>query len=114
MKKILYTNFESADDIISAMLDNKEIKKAVTRSNLYTFWKKIVSPKYKEKSRPWGMGGRGLMIIACENSIVAHELTLCKAILLAKLEPYMKTLKIKVTDLKFDVKKWEVEKEEEE
>ncbi len=106
MKKILYTNFESADDIIASLLENKDIKKAVTRSNLYSFWKKI-SGKYKDKSRPWGMGANGLMIIACENSIVAQELAMSKAMLLTKLEPYLKTLKIKVKDLKFDVKRWD-------
>ncbi len=111
MKKILYTNFESADEIIASLLNNKDIKKAVTRSNLYTFWKKIVKPKYKDKSRPWGMGGNGLMIIACENSIVAQELAMSKALLLAKLEPYMKTLNINIKDLKFDVKRWESDEE---
>lgn len=111
MKKILYTNFESAGEIVASLLENKDIKRAVTRSNLYTFWKKIVAPKYKDRSRPWGMGGNGLMIIACENSIVAQELAMSKAALLSKLVPYMKTLKIRVSDLKFDVKRWETGEE---
>ena len=107
MKKILYTDFISTEEIISSMLEDKDIKRAVNRSNLYAFWKKIVPAKYKEKSRPWGMGGAGLMIVACENSIVAQELTMNKVQLLAKLEPYIKPLKINVKDLKFDVKRWE-------
>lgn len=107
MKKILYTDFTASEEIISAMLEDKEIKRAVNRSNLYTFWKKAVPAKYKEKSRPWGMGGNGLMIVACENSIVAQELTMNKIQILAKLEPYIKSLKMNVKDLKFDVKRWE-------
>lgn len=109
MKKILYTDFVTTEDMVASFLENKEVKKAVNRSNLYQFWKRIVNPKYKEKSRPWGMGGAGLMIIACENSIVAQELAMNKIQLLAKLAPYMKTLKINVKDLKFDVKRWESE-----
>ena len=109
MKKILYTNFETAGDILETLLNEKEIKRAITRANLYVFWKKIVPAKYKEKSKPWGMSGNGLMIIACENSIVVQELTMLKLMLITKLAPYAKTLKINVKDLKFDVKRWEAE-----
>ena len=107
MKKILYTNFTATNEILEDMLKDKDFKKVVTRSNLFAFWKRIVNPKYKEKSRPWGMGGQGLMIIACENSIVAQELTMNKVQLLAKLIPYTKTLNMNIKDLKFDVKRWE-------
>lgn len=107
MKKILYTDFISTEEIVAGLLENKEFKRAINRSNLYSFWKKIVPAKYKEKSRPWGMAGAGLMIVACENSIVAQELTMNKLQLLTKLQPYTKSLKINVKDLKFDVKRWE-------
>lgn len=107
MKKVLYTDFVSTEDMIAQLLENKDVKKAINRSNLYAFWKRIVNPKYKEKSRPWGMGGAGLMIVACENSIVAQELTMNKIQLLAKLAPFMKTLNVNVKDIKFDVKRWE-------
>ena len=109
MNKILYTDFVTSEDMIAGLLENKDIKKAINRSNLYSFWKKIVKPKYKDKSKPWGMGKDGLMIIACENSIVSQELTMNKLQLLSKLAPFMKTLKINVKDIKFDVKRWENE-----
>ena len=54
------------------------------------------------------MGG-GVMVIACENAIVAQELTLRKTQLLVKFEPYLKSLKMNVKDLRFDPKKWVVE-----
>ena len=47
-----------------------------------------------------------VMVVACENAIVAQELTLRKAQILAKLQPYTKSLKMNVKDLKFDPKKW--------
>ena len=105
-KKILYTDFEDIGSIIDIMMDSKDMKKAITRSNLYKFWEKIVGKKFAEKSRPYSMVGGGLMIISCANSAVAQELVLQKTQLLIKLQPYLKSLHLKVKDLKFDCKKW--------
>lgn len=106
MKKILYTDFIAADDIIAQMLDNKDIKKALTRNNLYKFWSKIAGEKFAKKSKPYSMMGNGVMIIACENAVVAQELMLKKTQLLVKFKPYLDSLKFKVKDLKFDAKRW--------
>lgn len=111
MKKVLYTDFVTPDEILSVMMEQKEIKKALTRSNLYKFWSKIVGSKFAEKSKPYSMLGGGTMVIACENAIVAQELMLKKTQLLVKLQPYMKSLKMNVKDLKFDAKKWLIEEE---
>ena len=108
MKKVLYTDFVSTEEIISEMLENKDIKKALTRSNLYKFWAKVAGEKFAEKSKPYSMLGGGIMVIACENNIVAQELMLQKTQILTKFEPYLKSLKIKVKDLRFDAKKWGV------
>ena len=109
MKKVLYTNFVSTEEIIADMLENKDIKKAVTRSNLYKFWSNVAGEKFAEKSKPYSLLGGGVMVIACENAIVAQELMLKKTQLLVQLQPYLKSLKIKVKDLKFDPKKWQIE-----
>ncbi len=106
MKKILYTDFEDAASIIEGMLTSKELKKAITRNNLYKFWGKIVDKKLSDKSKPYAMGQNGLMIVACENSAVAQELMLRKTKILEDFQPYLKSLHIKVKDIKFDCKKW--------
>lgn len=106
MKKVLYTDFVSTEEIISVMLEQKDIKKAITRNNLYKFWSKAVGEKFAQKSKPYSMLGGGVMVIACENAIVAQELMLKKTQLLVKLQPYLKSLKMNVKDLKFDAKKW--------
>ena len=108
MKKVLYTDFEGVDDVIGSMMDNPQLKKAVTRTNLYSFWDKILPQKFKNKSRPYSMIQGGIMVIACENPVVAQELSLYKVILLKKFEPYLKSHKMRVTDFKFDPKKWQV------
>ncbi len=112
MKKVLYTDFVSTEEIILDMLENKDIKKAITRSNLYKFWSKVVGEKFQEKSKPYSMLGGGIMVVACENAIVAQELMLQKTQILVKLQPYLKSLKMKVKDLKFDPKKWHLEQNE--
>ena len=106
--KILYTDFEGVDDIINSMMDNPQFKKAVTRTNLFNFWDKILPEKFKKKSRPYSMLPGGIMVIACQNPVVAQELSLYKIILLKNFQAYLNTLNIHVKDLKFDPKKWEL------
>ena len=106
MKKVLYTDFVSTEEIISVMMEDKDFKKAITRSNLYKFWSKVVGEKFSSKSKPYSMIGGGIMVIACENAIVAQELTLRKTQIITKMQPYTKSLKINVKDLKKKKKKW--------
>ncbi|MDR1327327.1 MAG: DUF721 domain-containing protein [Heliobacteriaceae bacterium] len=106
MKKFKYTDFTEASELIAQMLEKKEVKKALTRSNLCKFWSKIAGKKFAQKSRPYSLMGNGVMVIACENSIVAQELMLMKFQLLEKFKPYLKSLKMNVSDLRFDSKKW--------
>ena len=105
-KKVLYTDFEGVDSVIAELLNNKDIKKAVTRSNLYKFWKSIVGEKFGEKSKPYSMIGGGVMVIACANNVVAQELLYQKTMIIKKFAPYLKSLKINLKDIKFDPKKW--------
>lgn len=106
MSKVLYTDFEGVDDIISSMMDNPQLKKAITRTNLYKFWDSILPEKLKGKSRPYGMLPGGIMSVACQNPIIAQELNLQKIMLIKKFESYAKSLNIRIQDMKFDPKKW--------
>ena len=107
MSKVLYTDFEGVDDIIGSMMDNPQLKKAITRTNMYKFWDSILPEKFRGKSKPYGMLPGGIMTVACQNPIVAQELSLHKIMLIKKFEPYAKSLKMRVIDLRFNPKKWE-------
>lgn len=107
-KKILYTDFEAVGNIIEKMMSSGDMKRALTRNNLYKYWDKIVGKKLAEKSRPYSMMGKGLLVVACANSAVAQELMLQKPQILQKFQPYLKSLHLSVKDLKFDCKKWGV------
>ena len=53
------------------------------------------------------MIGGGVLVVACESSAVAQELMLQKPQLLEKFQPYLKSLRLNVKDIKFDPKKWD-------
>ena len=110
MSKVLYTDFEGVEDIIGSMMDNPQLKKAITRTNMYKFWDSILPEKFRGKSKPFSMLPGAIMTVACQNPVVAQELSLHKIMLIKKFEPYAKSLKMRVTDLKFDPKKWEAVK----
>ena len=109
MSKVLYTDFEGVDDIIGSMMDNPQLKKAITRTNLYNFWNNILPEKFKGKSKPYSMLPGGIMTVACQNPVVAQELSLHKIMLIKKFEPYAKTLNMRVVDMRFDPKKWSID-----
>ena len=82
------------------------IRKAITRTNLCKFWKKVAGEKFAQNSKPYSMMKGSIMVIACKTPVVAQELMLRKTQLLVKFKPYVESLNMKLTDLKFDAKKW--------
>ena len=106
MEKVLYTDFVTTESLVEVLLEKKEIKKAITRNNLYRFWGKIAGEKFAKRSKPYSMIKGSIMVIACETPIVAQELMLRKTQLLVKFKPYVESLNMKLTDLRFDAKKW--------
>ena len=108
MAKVLYTDFEGVEDVISKMMDNPQLKKAITKTNMYNFWDNILPSKLKKRSKPYSMLPGGIMVVACENPIVAQELSLHKIMLMKKFEPFAKSMKMRITDLRFDAKKWQM------
>lgn len=108
MKEILYTDFKGIDSLIADMLaKDKILQRAMKRSNLYTFWSKVVGKPFDEKSKPYGMIGANTMIVACESAVVVQELTLRKKQIIKKYSTYVKPLNIDLKDIVFDVKKWQ-------
>lgn len=106
MKKILYTNFQNIDDLIADLAQQKDIKKAITRNNLYKFWNKVAGEKFANNSKPYSMLKGSVMVVACKTPTVAQELMLHKTQIMTKLKPYLESLHLKLTDIKFDSKKW--------
>ena len=75
MAKVLYTDFEGVEEVISKMMDNPQLKKAITKTNMYNFWDNILPSKLKKRSKPYSMLPGGIMVVACENPIVGRWLS---------------------------------------
>jgi len=104
-KKILYTDLTDANSLIEDMLNSPQMQKALKRKNLFDMWKKSVDKIFYDKSKPYSLMGRTL-VIACKNAATAQELQLRKVQIFNKLEPYLKALNLSVEDIKFDTKRW--------
>lgn len=104
-KKVLYTDFVDTNTVIENYLNSPEMKRALRRKALFDMWDKSVGLKFAEKSKPYSIKGK-IFIVACQNSAVAQELLLNKAQIMTKIEPYLKSLNITVSDIKFDTKRW--------
>ena len=72
MKKILYTKFQNVDEIIAEMMKHAAIRKAITRTNLCKFWKKVAGEKFAQNSKPYSMMKGSIMVIACKTPVVAQ------------------------------------------
>ena len=108
MEEILYTDFKGIDSVVEDMLNGNDVlRKAMKRSNLYTFWAKIVGKPFDEKSKPCDMLNATTLVVACENAVVVQELTLRKRELIKKYAPYVKPLRIDLKDIVFDPKRWQ-------
>ena len=106
MKKILYTKFKNMDEIIEELSKHTAIRKAITRANLCKFWNKVVGEKFAQNSKPYSMIKGSIMVIACKTPVVAQELMVRKTQLLVRFKAYVESLNMKLTDLKFDAKKF--------
>ena len=106
MGKVLYTDFTGMDEFVGSLMDNPHYKKAMARTNMYKFWDGILPQKFKGKSKPFGMLPGGVMTVACQNPVVAQELSLYKVMIIKKFEPYAKSLNMRISDMRFDPKKW--------
>ena len=105
VQKAIYTDFVDVGTLLEAFKNSKEMQKAIKRKNLFDMWEKTAGVKFAKKSKPFSVIHK-TMVIACQNSAVAQELQLQKTQLLIKLQPYLKALKMNITELRFDTKRW--------
>ncbi len=112
MKKILYSEFNNIGSVLDSVIKNSDLQYGIKKSTLTKFWDKIVGKKFENYSRPTSLNRNGLLTVACANSMVTNELTMFKQDILKKLEPYSKSLDLKIEDIVFSHKIWTEEKEQ--
>ena len=105
VQKSSYTDFFDTKTIIENLLGSKEMQKFMKRKALFDMWKNAVGTTFSEKSKPYSLMGKTI-IISCKTPVVAQELLLRKNQILDKLQPYLNALNMKVNDIRFDTKRW--------
>ena len=107
MEKILYSQFESAEDILSLIKRKLQPKKQSKVLTLFLAWKEIVGQKLAQYSRPVGLNKNKTLIVACKNSMISQELYFQKQRILKSTQFYAQNLQLKVEDICFSHKIWD-------
>lgn len=105
-----YSEFTKLADILneSVLADKKfgqALDKCVSFSMLFSFWKDVVGKRFEKISIPYDLKGQ-VLFVSVMSPVVTQELSLYKADLLKKIEPYAEGLNFKITDIRFDYKNW--------
>ena len=114
MEKILYSQFESAEDILYELRKKLQPKKQSKVLTLFLAWGEIAGQKLAQFSKPVGLTKNKTLIVACKNSMISQELYFQKQVVLVRTQSYAKSLQLKVEDICFSHKIWEKYKTKEE
>lgn len=109
MKKIRYSDFDSIQEIISNLDLTYNKSEEENKQKFFEEWKEIVGDKIASVSKPVEINDKNILTILCANSFAANELFLSKNKLLIIMEERLKTLNLKISDIRFDYKNWKTD-----
>ena len=107
MEKILYSDFENVEDILSSLKRKLQPKKQSKVLTLFFAWREIAGEKLAKFSKPIGLTKDKTLIVACKNAMISQELYLNKNRILESVKFYAQNLQLKVEDISFSHKIWE-------
>ncbi len=97
-------------DRISGILDNVAarlgLRRRLAESALMEFWSVTIGQPWAGRSRPLCIDKEGQLVVAVSDSSTAQELTFMKAEVLAKLQEAAKALGVRLTGIRFDLKRF--------
>ena len=106
MKKILYTEFQTVDEIINGLKKSFNFKSQNQTELINEIWSKIVSEKILKFTQPLKINDLKVLSIACQNAVVANELMLQKNALVKRFNSFSQDYKIEINDMFFSYKLW--------
>ena len=98
-KEILYSDFNSVENILGAVMKNPKLKQGLKNTTIFKFWPKVAGKKFET---PEGH----VLTVACANAAVSSELLMFKQDILKKMNIYSKPLGVEITDINFSHKIW--------
>ena len=106
MKKILYTEFQTIDEVIDGLKKSLNIKSQSQTEIINKIWGKIVNEKLLKFTQPLKINDLNVLSIACQNAVVANELMLQKNALIKRFNSISQDYNIKINDMFFSYKLW--------
>ncbi len=106
MKKILYTEFQTVDEIINGLKKSFNFKSQNQTELINEIWSKIVSEKILKFTQPLKINDLKVLSIACQNAVVANELMLQKNALVKRFNSFSQDYNIEINDMFFSYKLW--------
>lgn len=108
MKKILYSNFETLEDIIGNLSFDYSQDKVETLNRLSEIWVEVVGNKCSQFSKVLEVSADNILTIVCSDSFVANELYLGKEKLLQNMckKIVEQGIKIEIVDLNINYRRW--------
>ena len=106
MKKILYTEFKTVDEVIDGLKKSLNFKAKGQTEIINEIWSKIVSEKILKFTQPLKINDLKVLSIACQNAVVANELMLQKNALVKRFNSFSQDYNIEINDMFFSYKLW--------
>ena len=112
-KEILYSDFNSVENILGAVMKNPKLKQGLKNATIFKFWPKVAGKKFEKYSKANGLTQTPeghVLTVACANAAVSSELLMFKQDILKKMNIYSKPLGVEITDINFSHKIWSSKK----
>ena len=106
MKRINNSNFELLEDVIKSLDLKYNQERFLTLEKLGKYWSEIVGKKISKLSKVYDFSADNQIIVACADSFAANELYFEKEKLLDLMNKKAQKTGIKITEIRFDYKKW--------
>ncbi len=110
VKPVTYSEFTKLADILneSVLADKKfgqTLDYCVSCSMLFGFWKDVVGKRFEKVSVPYEFKN-SVLYVSVMSPVVTQELSMFKADIIKKYEPYAQGLNFVIKEIRFDYKNW--------
>jgi len=107
---VTYSEFSKLADILneSVLADKRygqTLDNCVSCGMLFGFWKDVVGKRFEKISIPYDLKN-GVLFVSVISPVVTQELSMYKADIIKKYEPYAKGLNLEIFDIRFVYKNW--------
>lgn len=112
MKRLPNSNFSLIEEVIKDLKFNYEESNVKKTEIMKNIWAEIVGNKILQFTKVYEISDDNILTILCSDSFVANELYFIKSKLIEDINEKGKKDDIKISEIKFNYKKWKEESNE--